>query len=426
MHVDVTHKKTTLPIEAFDACANTLLILANNKLWVINCLGVQYPDIEVSGIRVCKVRLVGKTVFLVTDAKEILFCTLGGHVLTKMPVMFDVVRFGKQLMFSSKNTLFTLKDCVGEPHVICGFAETLTDFVSSKGRVFVVLSRKVLWARMRGTIESSVFCPVAMLTNFEWDAVHANSEETVFAENTDYIVCLTKRKPILVKKPSVYYDVCFARRHVVFLAQKVHFVSIITGQVEKVVGLTGFKSACDFRTNSVWVYANSLFEMRIAKSPDVVYMFPERVIAEKIAAGEHAQAARIFIKAHKNSLIAEDGYDAVKMLIVRIKSKFITRALMQKLGEECIRLMVKHGVYINLVSYIRLSTNITDHIQTVFRVMESSPRCFAKDVHDALRTKLAKTDSANALLATSLFILGHTTEHKKEADAQNNGDEGCP
>lgn len=266
MKVYVSYKKITVPIGPFFASDNKLFIVVNSKLWVIDCSGRQYPDIDLQKLKVAEIRYRRKTIFAKTDGKEVFICKLGKSVFSKIPIDFDLVKFGKHILFSKRNSLYALKDPEkGIFDRVHTFEKSIADFACTSRQIFILVGPKVYWSFWNPKrLQEGIFVqPVDFLVNFMCKKLHVNCLSIFFAENTEYLICILKNKPILITKPDFYYNVSFMKYQVVFLAEKLLIFSIFTGKIEKSVSLTGFSSVYDIQTGKLWVYANFLFEISV-------------------------------------------------------------------------------------------------------------------------------------------------------------------
>lgn len=266
IRVDVSYKKISTPIRLLFVFNSKLFIATHPKLWIIDCSGKQYPEVDLLGLDIIEVAYRNKMIFATIASGEALFCKLGHQTFTRMPTRPDLIRFGSYILFSRGRDLFVIRNPEqGAFDKVCSFEGCITDFACTSRRIVILVGHKVYWSSWnpRKGKMGTAFQEVAYLASFVCRKLHVNCLSVFFAESSEYLVCMMKYKPVLIEKPKFYYNLSLTKYHVVFLSDRVLIFSIFSGRVEKTVSLTGFSSVYDVREDKLWIYANSLFKVSI-------------------------------------------------------------------------------------------------------------------------------------------------------------------
>lgn len=266
MKVEVAYKRISAHIKLLFVKNDRFFILIGTKLWVIDYSGRLFPDIDTSGIDIAQINTRGRMVFLATGTHEIFTCRLGSSTPTRTSIMFSAIRFGKHILYSHGKSLFLLANTAKmlSKH-LCSFGDDIYDVAYTRRRIFVIVATKVLSAHWdpAAAMDASSFVSIGFLSGVSCKKLHTNSLHVLIAETDSYLISLFPNAPILITKPGLCYDFSFTKYHAVFLSESILVVSLFSGSVEKVVRLTAFSSVFDTKTNKLWVYSNSLFEITI-------------------------------------------------------------------------------------------------------------------------------------------------------------------
>lgn len=335
MKIDVAYKRISAHIKLLFVKNDRFFVLIGTRLWVIDYSGRLFPDIDTSNIDIAEINTRGKLVFLATGTHEMFTCKLGSSILTRTSIMFSTIRFGKHILYSHGKSLFVLYDSskMLSKHV-CSFGDDIYDVAYSRRRVFVIMGTKVLSAYWdpEAAIDASLFVSIGFLSGVSCKKLHTNSLHILIVETDNYLISLFPNTPILITKPSFCYDLSFTKYHAVFLSESIFIVSLFSGSVEKVVRLTAFSSVFDAKTNKLWVYSNSLFEITIEEpastiskhlagqhmfrhairasqgSPDIIGMYVMHLFEKR----QHQRALKYF------ELLREPFYFSEKQLLENV------------------------------------------------------------------------------------------------------------
>lgn len=273
MKIEVAYKRISAHIKLLFVKNDRFFILIGAKLWVIDYSGRLFPDIDASNIDIAQINTRGRLVFLATGTHEIFTCRLGSSTLVRTPVMFSAIRFGRHILYSHGKSLFVLADSAKmlSKH-LCSFGDDIYDVAYTRRRIFAIVATKVLSAHWdpATAIDASSFVSIGFLSGISCKKLHTNSLHILIAETDNYLISLFPNAPILITKPGFCYDFSFTKYHAVFLSESILIVSLFSGSVEKVVRLTAFSSVFDTKTNKLWVYSNSLFEITIEEPADTI------------------------------------------------------------------------------------------------------------------------------------------------------------
>lgn len=273
MKIEVAYKRISAHIKLLFVKNNRFFIVIGTKLWVIDYSGRLFPEIDTSSIDIAEINTRGKTVFLATSTHEVFTCKLGSSTPTRTPIIFSVISFGKHILYAHGKSLFMLTDSAKTfPKHLCSFSDDINDVAYSHRKIFVIVATRVLSAHwdQATAIDICSFLTIGFLSNVSCKKLHTNSLDILIAETDNYLISLFPNAPTLVTKPEFCYDFSFTKYHAVFLSESIFIVSLFSGSVEKVVRLTAFSSVFDVKTNKLWVYSNSLFEITIEEPASTI------------------------------------------------------------------------------------------------------------------------------------------------------------